>query len=336
MTLRSSLLWPLALPYGAAVHLRARAYKKGVLRQRRLDGKVISVGNLTVGGTGKTPTVLLIAERLAAEGKSVGILTRGYRGGSSALEANDPAKSGSDEVQLVRARLGDRVSFGVGADRFARGCELAQRGVNWFVLDDGFQHLQLARDVDIVLLDAKDPFGGGRLLPAGRLRESRTALDRADVIVITRSQHAPGLEAAIRRDSDAPVFYAHTKLDSVHALHGGYPGEENRNARTQKVFAFCGIGNPSAFLADLQDWGFQVVGCRYLADHHRYTQQDVEGIEAAARQGGAEAILCTEKDVFNLGGNKWSAFDVSYCRISMQIDGEDEFWRVLEARANRR
>jgi tetraacyldisaccharide 4'-kinase len=327
------MLWPLALPYGAAVHLRARAYKKGILRQRHLAGKVISVGNLTVGGTGKTPMVLWIAGRLAAEGKSVGILTRGYRGRSHVLKGNDSANCASDEVQLLKARLGDRVAFGVGADRFARGRELIQRGVNWFVLDDGFQHLQLARNVDIVLLDAKDPFGGGRLLPAGRLRESRTALRRADIIVITRSRHAPGLEAAIRRDSEAPVFYTHTKLDSVHVLGGGYPDEENRKAQAQRHFAFCGIGNPSAFIADLQDWGFQVAGQRFFPDHHRYTQQDVEKIETEARQTGAEAILCTEKDVFNLGGVKWGAFDVSYCRISMQINGEDAFWRVLKARA---
>jgi len=333
VTLRSSLLWPLTIPYGAAVHLRARAYKKGILRQQRLEGKVISVGNLTVGGTGKTPMVLWIAERLAAEGKNVGILTRGYRGRTRPAEANTSMNFESDEVQLLKARLAGRVAFGVGTDRYARGLELAQRSVNWFVLDDGFQHLQLARDLDIVLLDATDPFGGGRLLPAGRLRESRTALNRADVIVITRSRHAPGLEAAIRRDSEAPVFYAHTKLDSVHALCGGYPGDENQNARTQKTFAFCGIGNPSAFIADIQDWGFDVAGYRYFPDHHRYTQQDVEEIEAAARQAGAEAILCTEKDVFNLGAVKWDAFVVSYCRISMQIDEEDEFWRVLMTRA---
>lgn len=333
MTFRSSLLWPLALPYGAAVHLRARAYRKGILRQRRLDGRVISVGNLTVGGTGKTPMVLWIAEHLAGEGKSVGILTRGYRGESPALKANNSGNSTSDEVQLLRARLGDRVTLGVGADRFARGRELAQRGANWFVLDDGFQHLQLARDVDIVLLDARDPFGGGRLLPSGRLRESRTALDRADIIVITRSNRAPAIEAAIRRDSEAPVFYAHTKLDSVRDLRGGYPGDENRNARAQKLFAFCGIGNPGAFIADLQDWGFQVAGHRYFPDHHRYTQHDVNEIEAKAREAGAEAVVCTEKDVFNLNAAHWGTFDVSYCRISMQIDGEDDFWRALKARA---
>ena len=113
MTLIETLLWPLTLPYGAVTYLRTRAYQKGVLRQRRLDGMVISVGNLTTGGTGKTPMVLWIAQRLLSEGKSTGILTRGYRG------EGDGAASTSDEVQLLRARLGDRVALGVGADRFA-------------------------------------------------------------------------------------------------------------------------------------------------------------------------------------------------------------------------
>jgi len=179
VTFIESVLWPLTLPYGAGVHLRARAYRKGILRQRRLGGMVISVGNLTTGGTGKTPMVIWIAQRLLVEGKSTGILTRGYRG-----EGNASALT-SDEVRLMQARLGDRVAFGVGADRFAGGSELAKRGVESFVLDDGFQHLQLARDADIVLIDAMNPFGGGHLLPAGRLREPPSALSRADIVVIT-------------------------------------------------------------------------------------------------------------------------------------------------------
>ena len=185
MNIGQSLLWPLTLPYGAVSRLRARAYKKGLLRQQRLHGVVISVGNLTTGGTGKTPMVLWLAERLLAEGKKAGILTRGYRGETSLTGST------SDEVQLLQRRLGDRVAFGIGADRFARGSELATRGIDWFILDDGFQHLQLARDVDIVLIDATNPFGGGHLLPAGRLREPKAAISRADIVVITRSGHAP-------------------------------------------------------------------------------------------------------------------------------------------------
>jgi tetraacyldisaccharide 4'-kinase len=330
VTLREAsvwLLWPFTLPYGAYVRLRAFAYRKGILRQKRLDGTVISVGNLTTGGTGKTPMVLRIAERLLAEGRSAGILTRGY--GGKLL----PGGSTSDEVQLLSKRLGDRVLFGVGVNRFVRGRELAQRGVEWFVLDDGFQHLQLARDVDIVLIDAIHPFGGGHLLPSGRLREPRSALKRADAIVITRSDHAPALEAALRRDTDAPIFYARNKLDSIRLLRGDDLGEEDPRTRFRKFFAFCGIGNPDSFLADLHDWGLHVVGHQFFPDHHRYTQHDLESIGAAAHAAGADGLICTEKDVFNLAGAKWRAADIWYCRIELRIGREDEFWAAIMAAA---
>ena len=323
MKLKDAMLWPLALPYGAAVRLRAEAYRKGIFREHRLDGFVISVGNLTTGGAGKTPMVQWIAERLIADGKKPGILTRGYRGQTSAEGTT------SDEAQMLKARLGHGAAFGVGADRLERGHELAGQGIRWFILDDGFQHLRIARDVDIVLIDATHPFGGGHLLPAGRLREPRRALERADIIVITRSSHAPALEAALQRDSNAPVFYARPRLDSVRSLRGGYPGVEDSEARERKFFAFCGIGNSSAFLADLRGWGFQVVGHKFFPDHHRYSQQDVREIQMQARQTGAEGAICTEKDVFNLPDAPWDACGVWYCRISLEIARQDEFWRMV-------
>lgn len=328
MKFGDSILLPLTLPYGAVTHLRARAYRKGILKHRRLDGVVISVGNITVGGTGKTPMVLWLAERLLAEGKSLGILTRGYRGESAggATQTNAAGESTSDEVQLLKARLGERVGFGVGADRFARGQALAQRGMKWFILDDGFQHLQLARDVDIVLIDATNPFGGGRLLPAGRLRESRTALARADLIAITRSNHAPALEAAIRRDSDAPIFYARAEFESAYAPF--HPHLTESDARGAKLFAFCGIGNPQAFIADLRDWKFQIAGHRFFRDHHRYSPQDIEEIEREAKAAGADGVICTEKDSFNYKG-LWHSTNLWVCSISLRIDREDDFWRVL-------
>ena len=325
MNIGQSLLWPLTLPYGAVVRLKARAYAKGLLRQRRLNGVVISVGNITTGGTGKTPMVLWLAERLLAEGKKPGILTRGYRG------ENSSTSSTSDEVQLLQECLGDRVAFGVGADRFERGNELAKRGVEWFLLDDGFQHMQLARDVDIVLIDATNPFGGGHLLPAGRLREPKSAISRADVIVITRSRHAPGLEAVIRRQSRAPIFYASVRLDSVMPWRPKDAQREIPHLEQKKLFAFCGIGNPSAFLSDLREWGFQIVAERFFPDHHRYTLEDVRVIESEARRAGADALICTEKDTFNMANAPFQSFDVSYCRISLQLDRAEEFWQAIAA-----
>ncbi len=325
MNLGESLLWPLTLPYGAVVRLKARAYGKNLLRQHRLNGVVISVGNITTGGTGKTPMVLWLAERLLAEGKKPGILTRGY-GGETSLNG-----STSDEVQLLQARLGDRVAFGIGADRFAHGSELAKRGIEWVILDDGFQHMQLARDVDIVLIDATNPFGSGHLLPSGRLREPKSAISRADIIVITRSHHAPGLEAAIRRESRAPIFYASVRLDSVMPWRPENVEREIPHRREQKLFAFCGIGNPSAFLADLRDWGFQIVAHRFFSDHHRYTAEDIYVIETDASRAGADALICTEKDTFNMANAPFQSFDVSYCRISLQLDRGEEFWQAIIA-----
>ena len=336
MKLRDALLWPLSVPYELVARLHARAYQSGFFPQRKLDAFVVSVGNLTVGGTGKTPMVLWIAQRLLDEGKTVGILTRGYRGEPSARGAPESAGESdadivSDEVQLLRSRLGDRVAFGVGADRFARGADLVVQGVRYFVLDDGFQHRRLARDVDIVLIDATNPFGGGHLLPAGRLREPRSALSRANLIVITRAEHSPAIEAAIRQDSKAPIFYARPLLDSLRLLGSDEPVNV-ASLRTERLFAFCGIGNPAAFVADLRDWGFQVVGRRFFRDHHRYKQADGLAIESEARSCGATALICTEKDVFNLTEVRWDILPRYFCRISLQIDRSEEFWRAIRGR----
>jgi tetraacyldisaccharide 4'-kinase len=321
---KQTLAWPLTVPYGAAARLRARAYETGLIRAKRLNACVISVGNLTVGGTGKTPTVLWIAQRLIEEGKSVGILTRGYRG------TVGPEGATSDEVQLMRMRLGDRVAIGVGADRYARGAELLAKGIDWFVLDDGFQHLQLARDANIVLIDAVNPFGGGRLLPAGFMREPKTALRRANIILITRSSRAPAIETVVRRETNAPIFYARPWLDSVHSVSDSGANGEIADARRKKWFAFCGIGNPAAFIADLRDWGFQICGPRFFRDHHRYTQPEIAQLVKQAQASGADGLLCTEKDRFNLGQVQTAAIEMAYCRITMQVDRAESFWSEIK------
>jgi len=361
MKLRDALLWPPTALYEACTRARNAAYDRNMLTPNRLNGVLISVGNLTVGGTGKTPMVLWIAQRLLGEGKKVGILTRGYRGNSQPAPASDgsvapsTASSGgsssvgtssSDEVRMLSSRLGGQVAFGVGPNRFARGRELAARGIDWFVLDDGFQHRQLARDVDIVLIDSTNPFGGGHLLPLGRLREPRSGISRADIIVITRSEHSPAIEAAVQHDSRAPIFYARPYLESVHSINGGaaaseYPSNDlskDPATRAQKLFAFCGIGNPSAFLADLRDWGFQVAGHKFYRDHHRYSPRDLDEIQAEARKAGALSLICTEKDIFNLPRDLFNVssqptLPILYCRISMRIDREDEFWRAVLAKS---
>src|SRR5580700_11030308 len=206
------LLWPLSVIYGGYVRVRAWLYEKGRLKQRRLRGKVISVGNLTVGGTGKTPMVLWLAEKFLAEGKRVAILSRGYRGSGGT----------SDEIELMKHRLEGRVTFGVGKDRFAEGHRIEQQQrVDVFLLDDGFQHLALTRDLDIVMLDGSQKLKDQWLLPSGVLREPVSACRRTDFLVVTRKTERPDIEAG-----DPPpcsIFYAQTRLLGFrrHGDHGG-------------------------------------------------------------------------------------------------------------------
>jgi tetraacyldisaccharide 4'-kinase len=319
VTWHQTILAPLSPIYEAGARARARAYRSGIFATRKLPGRVISVGNLTVGGTGKTPMVLWIAERLAGGARSVGILTRGYRGSGSS----------SDEVRLLQSRLGGGVKFGVGANRFEQGSALAASGVGWFVLDDGFQHLQLARDVNVLLIDAANPFGGGKLLPAGRLREPRSAMGRADAIVITRSEHAPAIESAIRLDSRAPIFYAQATLDAVVSVEGDGRDVDAPQLRTGNWFSFCGVGNPDAFAADLKKWDFAVAGKRTFDDHHGYSQSDLDEVALAAERVGATRLICTEKDKFNLPPNAKTRLPIFYCRISMRVDREEELMRLV-------
>lgn len=325
-----ALLWPASLAWAIAARVRAWLYRNGVFQQRRLDGVVISVGNLTVGGTGKTPLVLWLAERLAAEGKRVGILTRGYRLQQLTSAAGSRmADLLSDEASLLARRLDDKVPLGIGANRYAQGRLLAAKGVEWFLLDDGFQHLRLARDVDIVLIDATDPFGEG-VLPAGRRREPKAALRRADLVVITRSAHAPAVEAVVHRFTKASIFYAQTELDRV------FPSERSPATAGpgqwlgKRVFAFCAIGNPDAFFADLRRWGLEVVGHAAFRDHHRYSPRDAEEIERRAGDAGAEALMTTEKDEFNLAGVRFRRFPLYVCATRMRVEDADKFRQMLD------
>ena len=315
------LLWPLSFIYGLYVHLRAFFYARGWLKQKRLRGTVISVGNLTVGGTGKTPMVLWLAEKLLGQGMRVAILSRGYRG----------ANGTSDEIELMKQRLQGRAAFGVGKDRYVQAQRLeAQQSIDVFLLDDGFQHVQLARDIDIVLIDASRQMGKERLLPVGHLREPLSALGRANLLVFTRTENAPGAREAIQRLWKFPVFAAGTRLLGFRLLGGDATVFPPSSMGSGPFFAFCGIGNPEAFFRDLEIWHVPVTGSRSFRDHHRYVREDVALLERAASQANAKAFLTTEKDMYNLAGLTFPSLPVYVSMIDLEVVPEAEFLATIE------
>lgn len=319
------LLWPLSLLYGRIANCRTLFYGKGWLRKKQLKTPVVSVGNLTVGGTGKSPMVLYLAEKFLRQGKRVGILTRGYRG----------AAGTSDEVEMLRRRLGDRVVFGVGADRFAEGSQIERENpVDVFVLDDGFQHLQLHRDVDILLWDGTKKFGKQWLLPAGVLREPMAAIGRADILVITRKSEPPPQESG--GEGGALVVSAQTKL-----LGFRKRGETNslmtvEDLAKERFYVFCGVGNPDAFYADLKRWQIEVVGKESFRDHHRYTEDDAARLTENSHWAEATAFVTTEKDEQNLRDVDFGEWPIYFAVIAMEPNPkerfEEEIDRLLEAR----
>jgi len=320
------LLWPLSLVYGAAARLHAWLYAQGMYTTKRLNTPVISVGNLTVGGTGKTPMVLWLAERFLAEGKHVAILSRGYRGSGGT----------SDEVEMMKERLGDRVVFGVGPDRYVEGRRIeAEEPVNVFLLDDGFQHLELVRDVDIVLVDSTTLDSKNWLLPAGNMREPLSALRRASAVVLTRMTSEGSDSAATRAiqkvAAHLPAFSAETKLLGYRCVSGSqqaHAGEDE--LPPQPVFAFCGIGNPWAFLSDLKRWGVVVVGQQVFADHHSYTAHDARTLAAHAQRAGAKTLLTTEKDIQNLKKAHFSELPLYCCRIALELRDDTELSQLIK------
>lgn len=315
------LLWPLSLVYEAAVRIRARLYARQWLRQKRLRAPVISVGNLTAGGTGKTPMVIWLAEKLLAEGKRVAILSRGYRG----------TNGSSDEIEMMKSRLQNRAAFGVGKNRFLEGQRLeSERPVDVFLLDDGFQHLQLQRDIDILLMDASRPLGKEALLPAGRMREPLSAMARANFLVFTRAETVPGTRETIGKLSAYPVFAATTRLLGFRRLGGEIALLPPSETGAGPFFAFCGLGNPEAFVKDLGNWGLEISGEMFFRDHHRYREQDVLRIQKAAKEAGAKALVTTEKDAQNLKGMSFGEAPVYICVIELALDPELDFWRAIQ------
>jgi len=315
------LLWPASVLYGELTRLRVWLYAKGVLKPKRLHRPVISVGNLTVGGTGKTPMVIWLAEKFLAEGKRVAILSRGYKGDGST----------SDEIELMKFRLRERALFGVGPNRYDRGLELEPNGVDIFLLDDGFQHIQLHRDVNILLLDASQPLNRESLLPSGSLREPISAMERADLLVITRAETSPATEAAIARLQQYPVFSASTRLLGFRRVGAGIQTLTATEVGGGPFYAFCGIGNPAAFFHDLKNWNLPVVKTTEFPDHHLYDERDARELELVAQAAGAKALLTTEKDAQNLSGIQFREIPVFVVLIDFELPQQDAFLAAIHS-----
>lgn len=329
----SALLDRLASLYGFAGATRAAAYQREWLPTRRLFCPVISVGNLTMGGTGKTPLVQLIARLLLSRGVTPSILTRGYRRNRGpsliALEPGvrrepDPREVG-DEAALLAASLPEAPMV-ICADRYRGGIAVEDRfRVGAHILDDGFQHLALARDANLVTLDATQPISDSLIAPAGRQRERCAALRRATAVVITRAGQADStkLEEQIQQiHPGVPVFHSRTKLTGWREVGSGrlLPADFLAGKR---VCAFCAIGNPRSFFRDLTRWGCDLAGGHAFPDHYRYTSSDVAHLVLSARSAGGAALVTTMKDVMNLPP-EWRADLNAYAGL---IEAE-----VLEAR----
>jgi tetraacyldisaccharide 4'-kinase len=305
------LLAPVAALYGGAVSVRLGAYRSGFLSVRRAARPVISVGNLAVGGTGKTPFVGWLARELLKRGIRPSILTRGYgRSVRGSVVVSDGAgavasvrESGDEASALARAL--PRVPIVADADRLAAAGRIEELvpDVGVHLLDDGFSHVALARDLDVVLLDATAPDAGGALLPEGRLREPLSSLARADLVVVTKCEQAdPAAARALARRwaPGAPVYHAHTRILGIRDDSGADVRAEDLPGQT--LVAVAALARPEAFLATLGVLGIEPAGAVTFRDHHPYGPFAIGRIERAAEESGATAVVTTEKDAVKLEG----------------------------------
>ncbi len=310
--------------------------------RRTLRTPVISVGGITMGGSGKTPFVEMLARELQDQGLRAAVLTRGYRRLSREpliVEAGSGASSAhtGDEAQiLVRSGC---AHVGIGADRGAVGALLESKlHPDLFLLDDGFQHRKLARQLDIVLIDALDPFPGGAPFPLGFLREPLEALGRADAFVITRAQSGrryEGIRSRLREtNSRAPIWTA-----TVEALYWVNERTKEQVLRLEgPVAAFCGLGNPEAFWQTLQGIGIEPVWAREFGDHHRYSAKELLQLAEEASSQGASALVTTEKDLINLPYNvlellagAGATTELYWLKIATVVQEQNELMRMVHA-----
>ena len=299
------LLTPLSYIYAVLIKMRGWLYDCGILKQKQLPCGVISVGNIVAGGTGKTPVVIWIAKYLQNQGFQVGVLLRGYgrEDRHSILVVSDgkqilipPTESG-DEASMIARKL-PGIPVAVGRDRYSAGLEVIQlwghaEGV--LILDDGFQRRQLRRDLDILTIDSTQPFGTGKLLPAGTLREPKTALKRTDVFLLTRTDLAAESINFKQFGQGKQVFQTCHQPTKLYQLSTGEECALDL-LEGQRILAVCGIGNPKAFAGTLRQLEPKAVELLAFPDHHRYSLADLNDISERARDIGVNIVVTTEKD----------------------------------------
>ncbi len=312
----------LAAPYAAAVAARNAAYDAGLLAARPAPVPVVSIGNLTLGGTGKTPLVAWAARRLAAAGLRPAIVSRGY-GAATGTRSDEAA-----ELALVVPgvpHVADR-------DRLAGARAAAAAGADCVVLDDGFQHRRLARDLDVVAVDATDPFGCDRLFPRGLLREPATGLARAGAIVLTRADTVTAARrreirdrVAAERRAAPPVAWAEAEHRPVALRRWEDAPLPIDDIRGRRVVACAAIGNPAAFRATLESLGVDVVGFRTFPDHHAYGAADLAALAACAADARADVVITTLKDLVKVRHRDLGGVPVVALEIALVVrEGEGE------------
>lgn len=312
------LLRPFSFLYGSVVKARNLAYDRGWLPSFSVPAVVVSVGNLTVGGTGKTPLVETLARFFLAEGWKPAVVSRGYgRVGKADVAVSDGSMImadsliGGDEPVLLALRLpGVPVLVGVDRVRVSRRA-VRDFGCDLILLDDGFQHRRLRRDVDVVTLRRNEPYGNGRILPAGPLREPKAGLRRGHVAVLTGTGPVP-------QDTPCPVMLE-AEYRALHwTEHPSRVKHPPESLGHRFVFAFSGIGNPRSFERTLEGLEAKLVGHRVFPDHHRYTTEDLRQVGQLAASHGAVAVVTTEKDAMRIGGS-WSG-DVPLYELSIRLE----------------
>lgn len=319
----------LSLVYYCAIKTFLLLYKVRILKSYRPQCKVISVGNITLGGTGKTPLVLAIARRLRSSGKRLAILIRGYKG---------EAKLGtSDEVELLKRHL-PNIPILVGRNRIKTAKEAVDSyGADIILLDDGFQHWRLSRDMDILTLDINNPLGNGWLIPRGILREPISSLKRADIFVLTKVGYdtdsiakAQGLKNRLNTvNKDAIVFTSSYVPTMLYDIFEGKPISLSE-LNGKDLALICGIADPESFEEGVKSQGAKVVLKYYFLDHHKYDEREIEGIINECKRKGVDTIVTTEKDVPRLidkiqnSGVRFLAFG-----IELKMDNEEKFFGRL-------